>query len=79
MADFGMWRSATILEACALDVPPRCAGADRLVIDTAQGHSQALLDQVARVRQASNKIWIIAGNVATADGAEAPIDAGRMR
>ncbi len=52
------------------------AGVDCLVIDTAHGHSQAVLDQVARIKKSNHKISIIAGNVATADGAKALIDAG---
>jgi IMP dehydrogenase len=52
------------------------AGVDCLVIDTAHGHSQAVLDQVARIKQSNYKVSIIAGNVATADGAKALIDAG---
>ncbi|HXY57952.1 MAG TPA: IMP dehydrogenase [Methylocystis sp.] len=52
------------------------AGADCIVIDTAHGHSQAVLDQVARVKKASNRAAIIAGNVATAEAAKALIDAG---
>ena len=52
------------------------AGADCIVIDTAHGHSQAVLDQVSRVKRASNKAGVIAGNVATSDGAKALIDAG---
>ncbi|HEY8008845.1 MAG TPA: IMP dehydrogenase [Methylocella sp.] len=52
------------------------AGADCIVIDTAHGHSQAVLDQVARLKLASNKVALVAGNVATADGTKALIDAG---
>jgi len=52
------------------------AGADCIVIDTAHGHSAAVLDQVARVKRASNKAGVIAGNVATTDGTKALIDAG---
>jgi IMP dehydrogenase len=52
------------------------AGVDCLVIDTAHGHSQAVLDQVARVKKAHGNVAVIAGNVATADGAKALIDAG---
>ncbi len=52
------------------------AGVDCLVIDTAHGHSQAVLDQVARVKKTSNKISIVAGNVATAEAVKALIDAG---
>jgi IMP dehydrogenase len=52
------------------------AGADCVVVDTAHGHSQAVLDQIKRLKRASNKASIVAGNVATADGAKALIDAG---
>ena len=52
------------------------AGVDCLIIDTAHGHSQSVLDQVGRVKRISNKVAIIAGNVATASGAKALIDAG---
>ncbi|ACB95547.1 IMP dehydrogenase [Beijerinckia indica] len=52
------------------------AGVDCLVVDTAHGHSQSVLDQVVRLKRASNKVGIVAGNVATADGAKALIDAG---
>ncbi len=52
------------------------AGADVVVIDTAHGHSQLVLDSVARAKRISNKTRIIAGNVATYDGARALIDAG---
>ncbi len=52
------------------------AGADCVVIDTAHGHSQAVIDQVARVKRDTNKVQIIAGNIATAEAARALIDAG---
>ncbi|WP_374305157.1 IMP dehydrogenase [Methylocella sp.] len=52
------------------------AGVDCVVIDTAHGHSQAVLDQVSRLKRESNAVALIAGNVATADGARALIDAG---
>lgn len=52
------------------------AGCDVVVIDTAHGHSSLVLDAVARAKQISNKTRIIAGNVATSDGAKALIDAG---
>ncbi|MGH6839870.1 MAG: IMP dehydrogenase, partial [Methylocella sp.] len=52
------------------------AGADCIVVDTAHGHAQAVLNQVARLKLASNKVALLAGNVATADGAKALIDAG---
>ncbi|TIV97768.1 MAG: IMP dehydrogenase, partial [Mesorhizobium sp.] len=52
------------------------AGVDLLVIDTAHGHSQRVLDAVARAKKLSNSVRILAGNVATADGTQALIDAG---
>ena len=52
------------------------AGADAVVIDTAHGHSRAVLEAVKRAKMLSNSVQIIAGNVATADGTRALIDAG---
>jgi IMP dehydrogenase len=52
------------------------AGVDVLVVDTAHGHSAGVIEAVARVRRASNAVQVIAGNVATAAGARALIDAG---
>jgi IMP dehydrogenase len=52
------------------------AGVDVLVIDTAHGHARAVLDAVDRIKRASNRVQVIAGNVATRDGAQALIDAG---
>ncbi|MBX3597103.1 MAG: IMP dehydrogenase [Rhizobiaceae bacterium] len=52
------------------------AGVDLLVIDTAHGHSQRVLDAVARAKKISNSVRILAGNVATPDGTRALIDAG---
>ena len=52
------------------------AGVDLLVIDTAHGHSQRVLEAVERAKKLSNSVRIIAGNVATADGTRALIDAG---
>jgi IMP dehydrogenase len=52
------------------------AGVDVLVVDTAHGHSAGVLEAVARVRRVSNTVQVIAGNVATAAGARALIDAG---
>ncbi|MEX3007504.1 IMP dehydrogenase [Hoeflea sp. TYP-13] len=52
------------------------AGIDLLVVDTAHGHSQRVLDAVTRVKKLSNSVRIMAGNVATADGTKALIDAG---
>ncbi len=49
---------------------------DVVVIDTAHGHSKGVLDAVSRVRDAFPEIDIIAGNVATAEGAEALVERG---
>ncbi|SFL74900.1 IMP dehydrogenase [Gracilibacillus orientalis] len=52
------------------------AGVDILVIDTAHGHSQGVIDQVKRVRAKYPDIDIIAGNVATPEATKALIEAG---
>jgi IMP dehydrogenase len=52
------------------------AGVDVLVVDTAHGHSARVLETVQRIRRLSNYSQIIAGNVATGEGAEALIEAG---
>ncbi|MEO1151274.1 MAG: IMP dehydrogenase [Pseudomonadota bacterium] len=52
------------------------AGCDVIVIDTAHGHSQKVIDQVDRIKKMSNTTQIIAGNVATYDGTRALVDAG---
>ena len=46
------------------------------VVDTAHGHSEQVLEQVRRIQRATNKVAVIAGNVATREGAQALIDAG---
>ena len=52
------------------------SGADIIVVDTAHGHSQGVLDAVKRVKTLSNEVQIIAGNVATGEATKALIDAG---
>ncbi len=52
------------------------AGADVVVIDTAHGHSRAVLEAVTRAKKVSNSVQIIAGNVATGEATRALIDAG---
>jgi IMP dehydrogenase len=52
------------------------AGVDLIVVDTAHGHSSRVLDAVRRIKRLSNAVQVIAGNVATADGTRALIDAG---
>ncbi len=52
------------------------AGVDLIVVDTAHGHSSRVLEAVNRIKRLSNAVQVIAGNVATQDGAQALIDAG---
>ncbi len=52
------------------------AQADALILDSAHGHSKNILSAVSRVKAAFPNISVIAGNVATADGTQALIDAG---
>ena len=52
------------------------AGVDVLVVDTAHGHSIHVANQVTRIKKLSNRVQLIAGNVATAEGVKALIDAG---
>ncbi|AEP29172.1 IMP dehydrogenase [Brumicola nitratireducens] len=52
------------------------AGVDVLLIDTSHGHSQGVIDRVKKVRADYPNIQIIAGNVATGEGAKALADAG---
>jgi len=66
VGDAGFERSQALIDA----------GVDVLVIDTAHGHSKMVLMAVERVKKLSNRVQIIAGNVATADGAKALIDSG---
>jgi len=49
---------------------------DLLVVDTAHGHSQGVLDMVARIRETHPDIQLVGGNVATREGAQALIDRG---
>lgn len=64
--DNGLQRAAALFDA----------GVDVLVIDTAHGHSEKVLEQVRQARRLSNATQIVAGNIATADAAKALIDAG---
>jgi len=52
------------------------AGVDLIVVDTAHGHSQHVLDAVGRIKRLSNKVQVVAGNIATTEGAQALIDSG---
>jgi len=52
------------------------AGVDVIVIDTAHGHSQGVLEAIARIKATFPGLELVAGNIATADAAEALIKAG---
>ncbi|MCU0681468.1 MAG: IMP dehydrogenase [Polyangiaceae bacterium] len=52
------------------------AGVDVLVVDTAHGHSKGVLETVRAIKKRHPSLPVVAGNVATADGANALIDAG---
>jgi IMP dehydrogenase len=52
------------------------AGVDLVVVDTAHGHSRRVLDSVRRIKLLSNAVQVVAGNIVTAEGARALIDAG---
>lgn len=62
----GLKRAKALLEA----------GVDAIVVDTAHGHSSGVIEQVARVKALSGEVAVIAGNIATAEAAEALIAAG---
>ena len=66
VGDSGYERSMALAEA----------GVDVVVIDTAHGHSIQVARAVERVKRESNRIQVVAGNVATYDAARALIDAG---
>jgi IMP dehydrogenase len=52
------------------------AGVDVVVIDTAHGHNADVARAVGRIKRETNRVQIVAGNIATYDGARALIDAG---
>ena len=66
VGDGGFVRSERLIEA----------GVDLVVVDTAHGHSRAVLEAVGRIKRQSNAVQVVAGNIATAEGAQALIDAG---
>jgi IMP dehydrogenase len=66
VGDLGYERSMALVDA----------GVDVVVIDTAHGHNIDVARAVARVKRETNRVQIVAGNVATYDGARALIDAG---
>jgi IMP dehydrogenase len=66
VGEAGYVRSESLIEA----------GVDLIVVDTAHGHSRRVLDTVTRIKRMSNAVQVVAGNIATAEGAKALIDAG---
>jgi IMP dehydrogenase len=52
------------------------AGVDALVVDSAHGHSQGVLDTVAALREAYPEAQIVGGNIATLEGAKALVERG---
>ena len=52
------------------------AGVDVIVVDTAHGHSQGVLDRVRWIKQHYSDLQVIGGNIATADAAKALVEAG---
>jgi IMP dehydrogenase len=52
------------------------AGADVVIIDTAHGHSKGVLTEVKRMKKLFSNLDIVAGNVATGEGAKALVNAG---
>jgi IMP dehydrogenase len=52
------------------------AGVDLIVVDTAHGHSRRVLDAIKRIKLLSNAVQVMAGNIATGDGAKALLQAG---
>ncbi len=52
------------------------AGVDVIVVDTAHGHTQGVLDQILRIKKQFPHIQIIGGNIATASAAKALVDQG---
>ncbi len=66
VGDDGLRRAEALLEA----------GVDVIVVDTAHGHSEGVLDAVTAIKKLSNQAQVLAGNVATADGAKALMDIG---
>ncbi|KTE14310.1 IMP dehydrogenase [Sphingopyxis sp. H115] len=64
--DSGVERAEALLEA-------EC---DLIVVDTAHGHSRGVGQTVERIKKLSNRVQVLAGNVATGDATKALIDAG---
>ena len=66
VGDDGIARTAALVDA----------GCDVIVVDTAHGHSSRVLETVSRIKKLSNYTQVVAGNVATTEGARALVGAG---
>ena len=66
VGDSGFHRTERLIEA----------GVDVVVVDTAHGHSRHVLAAVDRIKRLSNAVQVVAGNIATAEGAKALLGAG---
>lgn len=66
VGDSGFERSEALIDA----------GVDVVVVDTAHGHSEGVIEAVKRIKALSSSVQVIAGNVATAAATKALIDAG---
>jgi IMP dehydrogenase len=66
VGDVGLERAAALIEA----------GVDVVVVDTAHGHTSRVLEAIGKIKKLSNFTQVMGGNIATADGAKALIDAG---
>jgi IMP dehydrogenase len=66
VGDSGFARSEALIDA----------GVDIVVVDTAHGHSEGVIEAVKRIKALSSKVQVVAGNVATAAATKALIDAG---
>ncbi len=66
VSDAGVARAEALLEV----------EVDVIVVDTAHGHSSRVIETVKRIKKLSNHVQVVAGNIATAEGASALIEAG---
>ncbi len=66
VGDSGFARSEALIDA----------GVDIVVVDTAHGHSEGVIEAVKRIKALSSRVQVVAGNVATAAATKALIDAG---
>ena len=73
LAGAAVGRAANTMERIAALVS---AKVDVIVVDTAHGHQKGVLEEVSKIKAKYPNLTVIAGNVATAEGTQALIDAG---